>query len=87
MKDLKIILKRSNKLYALIEDEKFDEENIRVIKVLTKQIKKYIINFERRYDFFDRNIEMENLSGGCVKQFMLIMKEVMSWFIFEFFFP
>lgn len=80
MKDLQNALRCSNKLLQMVEEEKFLESDITFIQNLTKKIKKFMRNFERDYDFLNQNITLENLSGGCTKELMLIIKEVKVFF-------
>lgn len=75
-KQLKTALRSSRRLFDLINNEDFSEEKIGQIQQFTKKIKKFMSNFERDYDFFARNMELENLNGGCLKQLSLIHKEV-----------
>lgn len=75
-KQLKIALRSSRRLFDVVNNEDFTKEKIAQVQQFTKRIKNFMSNFERDYDFFARNMELENMNNGCLKQLSLIHKEV-----------
>lgn len=78
MKELKNVINQTKLLIELLEKRKFEEEKIKLIQSLSRNIKKYILNFEKDHDFFDKNITTDNLNGNCMKELILVKKEVMN---------
>lgn len=76
MKDLKIVLKNAKSLIKIIETNEGEEDNMEIIHSLTRNIKKFMMNFEKEHDFLDKNVELQILTGGCVHQLMHVAKEV-----------
>lgn len=76
MEDLKTVLCKTRNLIKSVENQGPKPLNMKFIHTLTHDIKLFMSNFEKEHDFLDKNVELEILSGRCVKLLMQVASEV-----------